>query len=933
MPKVKPTLTIQADEKSTAESVCVTRYHWLLRWALHFCGGDREEAEDLVQDTFVQMLSSWSTIRDTSNPERYLYTYLRYGFLRRRNLGRRYSFQTLSSIDFESLEMSAAQGKTHLLEWQEEIGCVVDYLCWRKKATRAASFLLLRFFHGFYPSEIMRIARLSRKAVDDGLANAREEAKAHAEDPRKLQVIHRGALLAAPELHSALPAEDFIKQMLQRIFAARDGDCLSFKALVGRYAGPSETGIDCSLLAHIVSCEACLDVVRRTINLPPRGSRALEDVLSYEPRGDAKQPLDPMRVNRTAQSSFQRARERYRDVMEHRPRTLTILVNGNPIATRDLVRGLNEITIETRAADAPQLIEIISEQASLFSVPVVDLPPDADPEQYFETLLSDARRLGVRLDFQADGIRVHVTYHDTESLARAAVSPLEMETASDASGASRMVGVDRRHGMRERLRRWLGLNSTAGWQLPAAAAALLIPCLAFMVWLQVRRPGLEPEGVLTRAVNTAANTTGSGVVVQRLRITAAHQTLVETLHRDQAGRRVPRQEKLDPAQRRIEDEMTVADIPWSDPLSPASFKDWHDRQPHASDAPVRQDGNLLTLVTVTPDGAVRRASLVLRADTLHAVARTAEFRDNERVEIAELDYSVLPWEQRDPSWFEPLAEPGNVFAPAHPVAPDAGSHALLPTDAQLDEAELAVRLALAESHADEQERLTVTRGARAVAVNGLVATEERKRELETRLRAIPHAKDAIRTFAEFRSSPDAQPETRVAMASSSASASPLDAMLAESNRASEDAAAVHSLLLDAAFSLRQSALAYADLQTRFAPERLSTEASERQDLLANLYCERIRAAKAKEQRALRLLDVKAVLPAAAASGDLSTVALRNSQLCFELISQDAQPHQSARAILEELSASLANLDTALNNAASPAQQSLSSSPAVRQDRK
>ncbi len=126
----------------------------------------------------MRMLSSWATIRDQERPERFLYTYLKYGFLRLRNADRREALQPLDQ-DFDLLDMSAASTGPGLIEWQEEIRAVVDFLCWRKAAAKSASLLLFRFFHGMFPSEIMLIASMSRKAVDDSLASSKLEARTY----------------------------------------------------------------------------------------------------------------------------------------------------------------------------------------------------------------------------------------------------------------------------------------------------------------------------------------------------------------------------------------------------------------------------------------------------------------------------------------------------------------------------------------------------------------------------------------------------------------------------------------------------------------------------------------------------------------------------------------------------------------------------------
>jgi len=57
------------------------------------------------------------------------------------------------------------------------------YACTRKETSKAGSVLILRFFHGYYPSEITKVIRGTRHAVDLRLRNACAEAKATLANP------------------------------------------------------------------------------------------------------------------------------------------------------------------------------------------------------------------------------------------------------------------------------------------------------------------------------------------------------------------------------------------------------------------------------------------------------------------------------------------------------------------------------------------------------------------------------------------------------------------------------------------------------------------------------------------------------------------------------------------------------------------------------
>ena len=62
-------LNPRENASQTPESMFASKYAWLLRWALHFSQNDQALAEDLVQETFVKLLLSWSSLWDLGNIE------------------------------------------------------------------------------------------------------------------------------------------------------------------------------------------------------------------------------------------------------------------------------------------------------------------------------------------------------------------------------------------------------------------------------------------------------------------------------------------------------------------------------------------------------------------------------------------------------------------------------------------------------------------------------------------------------------------------------------------------------------------------------------------------------------------------------------------------------------------------------------------------
>ncbi len=61
----------------THEDLFIQRYDWLMGWALRLTRHDREQAEDLVHDAFVQFMLYRPELAAIQNLEAYLYTTLR----------------------------------------------------------------------------------------------------------------------------------------------------------------------------------------------------------------------------------------------------------------------------------------------------------------------------------------------------------------------------------------------------------------------------------------------------------------------------------------------------------------------------------------------------------------------------------------------------------------------------------------------------------------------------------------------------------------------------------------------------------------------------------------------------------------------------------------------------------------------------------------
>jgi len=700
------------------------KYDWLMRWAMHFAQNDRAAAEDLVQDAFVRLMNSWPRIKDSiDDAEPILYSYLRYSYLTEIRRGRHFRFEDLALIEFDDLRLSLKEEKSvDPIEIQDDLRRVVAYLCWRKRSAKSASVLLLRFFQGYFPEEIARITLMRRSDVDKLLKLAREEVKTYLADSSRVQIMHHGN---PPELmprQMAVSSEHFAVELRNTIFEARFGACLSPEDLLRQYRAEKPKPISCELLAHIVSCKDCLEAVHSSNGFPPIPLRSEEGVSNLRRRSrrgtDQVTPASKEEIRRVLAGGM----ERFRQLYEHHPRSLSIVVDGDILAKRDISSATSELMVQTGKERDLNIVEVVSEQnIPMLTFYVGALPPQAPPEQSQKVELSDGRKLELRLQFTGEGIVVEVFYHDPTLLTAAHDSAESFSESEDGLGeiaamTPREIPAAIENKPRRRpWWRWF-LSRIKKMDFPemnpmlATAMVCAVAAIVFLV-LSLRSVSvIKPGEMLQRATaaESRAVQSGPGVVVETVRIQTPRRKLERTIYRDIQGRRRTRDQGLSQAETTMRKEIEDIDIPWNDPLSVASFRDWHDRVTVAREVVKRPKQGLLTLITTVAEGAIASESLTVRESDFHAVERTVQLRDAETVEIAELNYSVLPWNSVNSDLFEPVSDAGpvirsNVHAVLHPLIP----HTL--SSVEIDEAELSARLVLNRLRLDTNDRVELVR--------------------------------------------------------------------------------------------------------------------------------------------------------------------------------------------------------------------------------
>jgi len=207
-----------ADEQ-THEEVLLERYDRLYSWLVQLTDGDRELAKDLVQDAFVHFTLVRPDLRKIRNLDAYLFELAKNLHLSQVRRATNSRVQQLSILDYDSTELALRTiDLREQVQVQDELRRICHYASVRKETAFAGSVLILRFFSGYYPSEIARVLRTVRHSVDVMLAFARHEAKVYLENPQSLSFMketsirpHGGAIAHAAEIPLALDDFEMIR--------------------------------------------------------------------------------------------------------------------------------------------------------------------------------------------------------------------------------------------------------------------------------------------------------------------------------------------------------------------------------------------------------------------------------------------------------------------------------------------------------------------------------------------------------------------------------------------------------------------------------------------------------------------------------------------------------------------------------------------------
>lgn len=403
---------------ASPEDLFIQRYDLLMGWALGFTGGNRALAEDLLHDAFIQFTLRRSELKAIENTDAYLNRMLRNMYLSQVRRATLIQDSPISIANFDSAEIGLRNiDPRERVDVQDDLRQICQYACARKEGSKAGCVLILRFFHGYYPSEIAAILRTSRKAVDRYLLIARREAKVYVSDPGALKFTtgFTGVSTPAngPQLGYARTTSELLAELRDTIFASRQHECSDAAHMKVVYSKPSGA-VDVALLAHVVSCRQCLDSVNELLGLPLLAERNSDDRLGRDvpPDKPGGGKGGDGGGGGSAVDSRRRYQRRLRETIEHRPQELRIAVNGFVLGAQEISSEFNKQVLSVNIDEPIGFIEVFSEQGLRLLFFDVDQPIDGSVEQTARAEFDCGRELNLSLNFRGPWPSLNVAYRD-----------------------------------------------------------------------------------------------------------------------------------------------------------------------------------------------------------------------------------------------------------------------------------------------------------------------------------------------------------------------------------------------------------------------------------------------------------------------------------------------------------------------------------------
>lgn len=455
----------------------VEYYDLLRRWALQFTEHDKDLAEDLLHDTFIHFTLSKPDLSSIQNLDGYLFVMMRNLHLSQLRRATRSPIRSFVVIEYDTADMSfwASDPRDHL-RMRDELNAVCQFACIRKEGSKAGSILILRFFHGYYPDEIALVMHTTRGAVNAGLRQARAEAGLYLEEPARLGLV--GVKTSPASKITINPLGGDLRLALRsQIFDSRQGICVTVEALEDFYKPESVDAIDRQILAHIVSCQTCIENVNSLLGLPPLASRYPLDTIGKDPgkKGGSGGGAGGTGGGPKMLDSYISRRDAH---YYHEPKELCISVNGQLQGLQKIVSGKGELMLILDTSENLGFVEVFSELGLRLLMLNVEPPPSGDGKQSTHIELSGGRTIDASLNFSGAHPALQVSYNDPvlEQAAAEETSDIPLTASPESTAAAKTIPFSKQRSQLTSL--FVGWKS---WfqpvRLTAAFAGLLIATL------------------------------------------------------------------------------------------------------------------------------------------------------------------------------------------------------------------------------------------------------------------------------------------------------------------------------------------------------------------------------------------------------------------------------------------------------------------------
>lgn len=750
--------SIKPGERSTAirvEQLLESHYGRLRNWCMALTRGDVGKAEEIVQEFCLYLALTKPDLSGVANLDGYFYTCLRNLYQSTLARSSREAIQFVSAAEFDSIRFALARSRGgDTLQRQNDLRRICGYAVWRKEQSKSFSYFILHFFHGYFRREVAEMAGVSLSMIYNKLHSARAEMRAHLEETGRLRIATRDLPPELVQLWHQIPAPELFKELRKSILDARNSLCLSEEHLLAYYRGSVARPLPSSLLSHLASCERCLAIVDRHFRRPTLQDR--------EPLDSTGSIEDSMGTQETSMgttsytSLLQAVDRRLNDMYEHRPRTLSIAVNGKIIAFHD-VQGQRS-TLAARIEEKARFIEVFSEQDVRFALlPVSGAPPDGPHTVTQHVELSDERWLELNLVFDGLGLNSEVAYFDPVLAIAAEEMEVEDEEAAFIPGIpdqKQAVVAPEQISQWSRYMRWLRPRPMLAWGMVVALAFCLT---SYFAYHDFNRSMSAPQ-LLSQSVMLEANTLRGQTAHQVLQVeeVAANGHVLQQgtvdVWKDGDGARYMRrlydsQHHLVAANWEIRntthtshspsEAADFSGIPWNQDISARAFNVSSRNEPE-----IRRTKNGYELTVAGPTAAqphLVSATLVINRRLL-AVGEVMRMRGETgvyEVRFAQTSYTYSPSRSVPDTVFEPedssrSSHSGNTNSSLFQPFPIARS-------TQLAELKIAVLYQLSQIDADTGEPIEVASTADGrVRIFGAVTDDTLKKEIVPKLEDLPN---------------------------------------------------------------------------------------------------------------------------------------------------------------------------------------------------